>query len=415
MGHETIRRLDVFLGSVLCALLTAVRRVADLVGRPAVGQPPTRILFLKLIEQGATVLACDALRLAAERVGRDNLYCCVFVENRSILDLLDVVPAENILAIRSDSFGHFLRDVLHALARLRRARVDAVVDMEFFSRASAILAFLSGARLRAGLHRFTAEAPYRGDLFTHRVQHNPYLHVSQAYRLMVEALWADPADTPLMKTSPAPIPTVPAFVAAEHERVRMRAKLEEAAGTPVHGPLVLLNANAGDRLPLRRWPEARFVELGKRLLDEYPALTIGLTGTAEERPAIESLREQLGARAVSLAGCTTLREVLLLYTLADVLVTNDSGPGHFASLTEVDSIVLFGPETPVVFGPLGPRSQAVSAGLACSPCVSAYNHRFSPCRYNACMHAISVDEVLVRVRAALAARAAVRAARRGAA
>jgi ADP-heptose:LPS heptosyltransferase len=415
MEHETIRRLDVFVGSVLCGVLTAVRRVTDLVNGPTTGQPPTRILFLKLIEQGATVLACDAIRLAAERVGRDNVYCCVFVENRSILDVLDVVPAQNIVAIRSDSFPHFVRDVLTALARLRRARVDAVVDMEFFSRASAILAFLSGARLRAGLHRFTAEAPYRGDLFTHRVQHNPYLHVSQAYRLVVEALWADPADTPLMKTAPAPLPGVPAFAPAEHERVRMRAKLDEAAGSVVRGPLVLLNASAGDRLPLRRWPEARFVELGRRLLDEYPDLTIGLTGTAEERPAIESVREQLGARAVSLAGCTTLREVLLLYTLADVLVTNDSGPGHFASLTEVDSIVLFGPETPAVFGPLGRRSQAVSAGLACSPCVSAYNHRFSPCRYNACMHAISVDEVLVRVRAALAARAAVRAARRGAA
>jgi len=93
-----------------------------------------------------------------------------------------------------------------------------------------------------------------------------------------------------------------------------------------------------------------------------------------------------------------------------VLVTNDCGPGHFASLTDVDSIVLFGPETPVVFGPLGPRSQAVTAGLACSPCMNVYNHRFSPCVHNACMHAISVDEVISRVHAALAARAAKRAA-----
>jgi ADP-heptose:LPS heptosyltransferase len=106
-----------------------------------------------------------------------------------------------------------------------------------------------------------------------------------------------------------------------------------------------------------------------------------------------------------MAGRTTLREVLVLYTLADVLVTNDSGPGHFASLTGIDSIVLFGPETPLLFGPLGPHSQAVTANLACSPCLSAYNHRFSPCRFNACMHAISVDDVLARVMAALDRRA----------
>lgn len=412
MRHETIRRIDVFLGRALCAVLTLVRRAADLVSSRTNSQRPQRILFLKLIEQGATVLACDAIRLAAERVGRENIYFCVFAENRFILDALDIVPAENILSIRSDRFGRFVIDVLRMLARVRRARIDAVVDMEFFSRATAILAYLSGARLRAGLHRFTAEAPYRGDLFTHRLLHNPYLHVSQAYRLLVEALWLDPSETPLVKARPGPLPELPSFAPSEEERMRVRAKLDEAAGAPVRGPLVLLHPNTGDRVPLRRWPEERFVDLGRRLLEERSDVILGLTGAPSEQAAIEGVREKLGPRAICLAGRTTLREVLVLYTLADVLVTNDSGPGHFASLTEMDTIVLFGPETPVVFGPLGRHSQAVTASLACSPCLNAYNHRFSPCRFNACMHAISVDDVLARVRAALTAR---RAANQGAA
>jgi len=406
MGPETIRRIDRIVGSLLCALFTLVRRVADALGGSRPPDPPRRILFLKLIEQGATVLAADAIRLAAERVGRDNVYFCVFAENRFILDVLDLVPAANILPIRSTHFGLFVLDALRSLARIRRVRIDAVVDMEFFSRASAIFAFLSGARRRVGLHRFGAEAPYRGDLLTHRLQHNPYLHVSQAYRLLVEALWADPAATPLLKVRPAALPTLPAFVPSAEESARVRATLDAAAGMPVRGSLVLLNANAGDLLPLRRWPIERFVELGRRLLAEQPDAVVVLTGAPAERAAIEALRDQIGTRAVSLAGRTTLREVLVLYTLADVLVTNDSGPGQFAALTDIDSIVLFGPETPLVFGPLGPRSQAVTAGLACSPCVNAYNHRFSPCRFNACMHAISVEEVLARIRAALRARAA---------
>ena len=415
MGHETIRRIDVFVGGFLCAVLTMVRRAIDLVAARPLLQPPRRILFLKLIEQGATVLARDAVCLAAERVGRSNLYFCVFTENRAILDVLDIVPAENIFAIRSERFAWFVVDALRALAGVRRAGIDAVVDVEFFSRASAILAFLSGARLRAGLHRFTAEAPYRGDLLTHRLQHNPYLHVAQAYRLLVEALWADPCDTPLVKAPPAPLPAMPSFVPSEEERARGRAQLEAAAGMAVRGPLVLLNANPGDRLPLRRWPAERFVELGRRLLDERRDVVLGLTGTPAERAAVATLGAQLGPRAVCLAGRTTLRELLVLYTLADVLVTSDSGPGHFAALTTVDSIVLFGPETPALFDPLGPRSQAVTANLACSPCLNAYNYRFSPCLHNACMDAISVDEVLARVRAALDSRAALRQAKQGAA
>ena len=76
----------------------------------------------------------------------------------------------------------FVIDFLRALAAMRRRGIDTVIDMEFFSRASAIFAFLSGATTRAGLHRFTGELPYRGDLMTHRVQYNPHLHIVAAVR-----------------------------------------------------------------------------------------------------------------------------------------------------------------------------------------------------------------------------------------
>ena len=96
---------------------------------------------------------------------------------------------------------------------------------------------------------------------------------------------------------------------------------------------------------------------------------------------------------ISVAGKTTLRDMLVLYSLADVLITNDSGPGHFASTTDIHNIVLFGPETPQLFGPLGENRHVVYAQLACSPCVSPYNHRFSPCTNNVCMQTITVDDV----------------------
>ena len=103
----------------------------------------------------------------------------------------------------------------------------------------------------------------------------------------------------------------------------------------------------------------------------------------------------------TLAGKTSLRELLVLYTLADVLVTNDSGPAHFASLTNIESVVLFGPETPKLFGAIGPGFHAVYAKLACSPCVNAFNHRFSPCTDNLCMQSITPEEVYGRVKECL--------------
>lgn len=60
MRQKTIRRIDRFGGIILCAILTVLRRVASRVGRRVDREPPRRLLLLKPIEQGATVLACDA-------------------------------------------------------------------------------------------------------------------------------------------------------------------------------------------------------------------------------------------------------------------------------------------------------------------------------------------------------------------
>ena len=144
------------------------------------------MLFLKFIEQGATVLAQDAIRLAVRKVGRDNVFFCVFESNRAILDVLETVPAQNILSIRDRALAPFLADFLRAAWYVRSHRIDSVIDMEFFSRASAIFAFLSGAANRVGLHRFTGELPYRGDLMTHRVQYLPHLHISVQYLILVD-------------------------------------------------------------------------------------------------------------------------------------------------------------------------------------------------------------------------------------
>lgn len=395
MNPHAIRRLDSWVGRPVCFALTLLRRVGALLSPGRVQpEPPKKILLIKMIEQGATVLAYRAIERAVEMVGRENVYFWVFEENRFILDLLELVPPQNVLTIRTKGRVRLLADLLRTAWQARKLKIDATVDMEFFSRASAILAFLTGARLRSGLHRFTSEGPYRGDLLTHRVEYNPYLHTATAYYLLVEALLADPKQRPLMKVTPPAIDyTAPRFRPSDQEVQKVRATLDRVAGHPVSGPVVLLNPNASDLLPLRRWPTERFVELGRRILEEHPEVTVAITGAPDEREAAEQIAREVSPRAISLAGHTTLRELIVLYTLADVLVTNDSGPGHFSSLTNITSVVLFGPETPGVFGPLAPNAHVLRADIACSPCVNPFNHRFSPCNDNVCMQMITVDQV----------------------
>jgi len=389
MEPETIRRIDTWLGRPACAALTLGRRVR----REPVARSPRRILFIKMVEQGATVLASGAIRRAAERVGAENLYFWVFEENQFILDILGLVPSENVLTLRTDSFPKFLTDVSRSLARIRELRIDTTVDMEFFARAPAVLAYLTGAPRRVGLHRFNSEVPYRGDLMTHRVQYNPYLHVADAYDLLVDSAFRDPGEVPMLKRARPRQPVdPPRFEPDAAEVTEVRAMLAKEAGREVGAPIVLLNPNAGDMLPLRKWPTERFVELGGRIRATHPDATVVVTGTPAEREAAEGVARAIDG-AICMAGRTSLRQLLVLYSVADLMVTNDSGPGHFSALSDIRTVVLFGPETPALFGPIGGRATILYADLACSPCVNVFNHRFSPCTDNVCMKAITTDQV----------------------
>jgi hypothetical protein len=97
------------------------------------------------------------------------------------------------------------------------------------------------------------------------------------------------------------------------------------------------------------------------------------------------------------ARATTPGQFLVLYARNEILVTNDSGPAHFASMTPIHVVTLFGPETPALFAARSPNASVLCAGIACSPCVNAYNNRQTVCRDNLCMQAITVEQVFERV------------------
>lgn len=403
MKASTIRFVDRWLGIPACALLTLWRRLFDW-RRPR--GPIRRVLVLKLVEQGATVIAYPALRAVAERVGRENLFFMVLEENRAILDMLDVVPRENVISVpRGGAFTTFA-GLISGILRARRERIDAVLDFEFFARSSAVMAYLTGASRRAGYHSYHGDGPWRGDLMTHRLLYNPHHHALYAFLLLVEALWRDPEPLPALGIDLGSLDTtLMRFVPTPGETAEVRRTLRDAMGRDEPRPLVLLNANASDLIPLRKWDDGRYAELARRLIAEDPEVFVAFTGSPSEAGPIDALVCTVNhTRCFSLAGKTTMRQLLVLYTLADVLVSNDSGPGHFAALTDIDILTLVGPETPKVWGVLGPHAHRISIDLPCSPCVSIYNNRLSSCRNNLCMQGITVEMVHRKVAQLLAER-----------
>ena len=393
-----MRQFDRWLGVPICFILTLIRKINDAL-RPKRCSQIKRILFVKLAEQGATVLAASAICKAAKMVGRENVFFLVFEENRFILDTMELIPYENVISIPSKNIFSVIWGTLRAVWRMRKEKIDTAIDMEFFARSSAILTYLSGAGKRIGFHAFASEASSRGDLMTHRLSYNDRLHISQIFELMVDALNAPAETLPAFNIAPPPAQQdIPLFNPKPQETEEVRDMLLKEMNVDKGAPLILLNANCSDILPLRRWPEGRYVELASRLIEEYPQIYIAFTGAPSETHYAQQLVDQVGSRrCFSLAGKTTLRQLIVLYTLAKVLVTNDSGPAQFATLTPIEVITLFGPETPLLFGAKTSRNHILWSGIVCSPCVNAYNDRLSPCRNNLCMQQISVEEVFEKV------------------
>lgn len=405
MQVDSMRRLDSWAGIPTTLALTLFRRLKRLLRKKSYTKPE-RVVIIKLIEQGATVVAAPALYRAIELVGRENIYFAVFTQNRPILDLLDIIPQDNIIEIRQHNLFTLATDVVKALKTLRRERVDTAVDFEFFSRFSAILAFLSGARNRIGFHSFAGEAGYRGDLMTHRIAYNIRLHASQTYHMLVESMMMHPDQLPTMGFIP-PIRLDSAVYTPDTDSVgEVRTMLNDRFGVDLaDGRIILLNANAGDLLPIRRWDNACYIELARLLLDDDPDIYIALTGGPDEQQGTEHLAEQIASpRCVSVAGHTTLKQLFALYSLSEVMVTNDSGPAHYASTTSIDVITLFGPENPEFFGATSANSHTIWTGLACSPCVNAFNQRITYCTDNLCMQSIKVPVVFDKVKTVLAQR-----------
>jgi ADP-heptose:LPS heptosyltransferase len=403
MNVDTMRRIDRLAGVPLCAVTTVLVRLRNWF-RARTPRPVRRIVFVELSEMGSTLLASPAMRKAGTQLNAE-LFFVIFTRNVGSLQLVGMVPPDNIFTISDTSLFALARDTLAFLIWTRRKGIDTVVDLELFSRFTALLAGLSGADRRVGFYRFHQEGLYRGEMLTHRVTYNPHIHVAKNFIALIDALLAPAPTTPYSKTligdDQLAVEILPASLQSRADILsRIRAL---TSFNPERQRLVLINPNASELLPHRRWMPERFGELIGRILAAYDDVVVLITGAPDERDAAERLAATHAPRAVSFAGHSKLAELPALYAHATLMVTNDSGPAHFAAATGLPTIVLFGPETPKLYQPLG-NSRAIYAGLACSPCVSAHNHRKTACTDNVCMQAITVEEVFAAVTDVLSAR-----------
>jgi ADP-heptose:LPS heptosyltransferase len=177
----------------------------------------------------------------------------------------------------------------------------------------------------------------------------------------------------------------------------VKGKLQQLLPAWKGQKLILLNVNASDLLPQRRWLPENFAVVARHLLAEFEDVLLIGTGAPAERQYVQNVVDMVDdSRFVNSAGVFKFEELVPLYSICAMMLTNDSGPAHFAAVTDLKVFVIFGPETPELYLPLG-NAEPFFLGLPCSPCVSAFNHRKTSCTTRPCITGISPDWIKGRL------------------
>ena len=165
-------------------------------------------------------------------------------------------------------------------------------------------------------------------------------------------------------------------------------KVLSALGYDPKKPLVILSPGAYYG-PSKRWPASRFAELAS-LLQKKNKAQIVIVGSAEEVELAKSIASSMVKKPINLAGKTTLRQLAELISLANLIITNDSGPMHITNALRVPLIAIFGPTDPLVTGPFHQPSTVIKKDAACWPC----SYRKCPFDHR-CMMEIEPEEILL--------------------
>jgi len=399
-----MRRLDRVLGDAACSVLATAHRFR----KPFVATRPVRkIAVMKFFGMGSIVVASRSLAALRDSYPGAEIHFVTFASNRGILDILDMTDRNHY--VDPSTPQAFLKTTLAVAAALRRARCDLVLDLEFFAKFPLVLGSLAGIPQKAGFY-LTSEN-WRRELLDITGFYNSYFHTSDIFLSLVY-LCATGDYYYLNFNDWAAKYRYPRIDPGELERAQLRGKLA-GLGVGRGDPLFVINPNTSlDLAPeARKWPKDRYAALADELVATTPGARVCFIGAPNERAYVQSIADLCRTpRRHVLAGEISLRELLVLFAEAKLVVSNDSGPMHLASLVDAPIIGLFFADTPTLFAPIGTRVRSVAPPLYSIPLFSVYNGKDvavgkpSSEIGNAAACSVSLETVMTHARELLAAR-----------
>ncbi len=403
--YEIALWVDRRVGPVVCAILLGAKRLFGRRGGPPPPDRVRKILLLKMWGMGSIVLASPLLDKLRVRYPNARIDFVTLLENAPILKMYPEIDRRITIDLGGGTL-RFLLATLRTLWSIRREGYDLLLDLEFFTRFSAIFSFLAGPTWS---HGFSAKGNWRGKLHDVEVPFNAYHHVASNFLTVLRGDYMTPVESEDLTRAGV----MPRVSPPDGSWESCRRRLSQEPAWREGEPIVVVNPNAGDMALERRWPTSHVTRFLVDLLARCSVNAV-LIGSPMEREFVESLvrGSDLEPRVVNLAGETDVFELIALLAHAAVVVTNDSGPMHIAAAVGAPIVALFGPETPALYAPLsstpGQRHIVHHQKLACSPCMFVHDNKVLSCWFAQakCMAGIEPADVVDSVETLLAGDAA---------
>lgn len=120
------------------------------------------------------------------------------------------------------------------------------------------------------------------------------------------------------------------------------------AHLPKEGPILVVNPAASK--PERSWPVARYIELLKRALEQWP-LNIVLAGGPGDFDKLLAEQISQALPVTNLVGKTKPKQLLAIIKQAQAVLCPDTGPSHMATAVNTPVVALHAVTNPFVSGP----------------------------------------------------------------
>ncbi len=350
------------------------------------------IAVAKLLGMGSIIQATPLLHDLRQSFPEARIVFVTTKSNRGLIERLDLI--DDAVYIDDGDPTALATTTARALARLLKMRIDLYFDLELYSAGASVMSVVSGANNRVGFYRGSAR--FKKGIYTHLTVFNPRAPISAIYRqlhLCIGGAASGPPQYGPLTVTPSDVSSLEATLAKQALHVEPR--------------YVVVNANASDLLLERRWPLPRYAELIDLLAARGEQIVlIGAKSEAEYvGQLVASLSPAARARTVDTSGKLSLGELFALIKGAACVVTNDTGPMHFAIALDRPTVCLFGPVSPDHYGMRKANVETIYHAVYCSPC--AHEIDTPPCAgVNTCMQLIEVDEVLAAVERQLAGKTA---------